>query len=56
MLYREEWVLDIFIQHQYPVLVDTYKKKKTQYNKLLTINKRIYKKLTRVEMHYSQTK
>ena len=30
--YTEEWVLHIFIQHQYPELNDTYKK--TQYNKL----------------------
>ena len=29
------WVLDIFIQHPYPVLMDTYKK--IQYNKLQTI-------------------
>ena len=24
--YTEEWVLNIFISHQYPVLMDTYKK------------------------------
>ena len=25
MIHREEWVLNIFIQHQYPVLTDTFK-------------------------------
>ena len=52
MIHREEWVLNIFIQYQYPVLMDTYKKIK--YNKLQTINKRIYKKLRRVKMLYRQ--
>ena len=42
MIHREEWLLNIFIQHKYPVLMDTYKK--TQYNKLQTINKRTYYK------------
>ena len=42
MIHKEEWVLKIFIQHQYLVLTDTYKK--TQYNKLQTINKKTYKK------------
>ena len=35
---REEWMLNILIQNQYPMLRDTYKKAK--YNKLQTINKR----------------
>ena len=35
---RKEWMLNISNQHQYPVLTDTYKK--TQYNKLQTINKK----------------
>ena len=39
---REEWVLNIFFQHQYPVLTDTYKK-----DILQTINKRIFKNLGR---------
>ena len=26
MIHREEWVINEFIQHQYPVLTDTYKK------------------------------
>ena len=42
MIHREEWVLNISIPHQYPVLTDTFKT--TLYNKLQTINKRIYKK------------
>ena len=33
-----------------------YIQKKTQYNKLQTIYKRIHKKLRRVKMWYSQTK
>ena len=37
------------------MLMDTYKKK-TQYNKLQTINKKIHKILRRVKMLYSQTK
>ena len=41
MTHREEWVVNIFIQHQYQVLSDTYRK--TQCNKLQTINKRIYR-------------
>ena len=45
MIHREEWVLNIFIQHQYPVLTDTYKNKtKQKYNYLQAINKRTYKK------------
>ena len=43
MIHREEWVLNIFIQHQYPVLMDTYKKNPKKQNKLQTINKTIYK-------------
>ena len=40
--YRVECVLNIFIQYQYSVLTDTYKR--TPYNKLQTTNKRPYKK------------
>ena len=40
MIHREEWVLNIVIQHQYPVQMSTYKKD----NKFQTINKRTYKK------------
>ena len=47
MIYKEEWVFNIFIQCRYPVLTDTYKKK--QNNKLQTINKRIHKILRRVK-------
>ena len=47
---HKEWVLNIFIQHQYPVLTDTYKKKPVQIMK-----KRIHKKL-RVKMLSNQTK
>ena len=36
MIHREERVLDIFIQHQYPVLTDTYKKHWTISYKQLT--------------------
>ena len=42
MISREEWVLTIIVQQQYSVVTDTYKK--TEYNKLQTINKRTYKK------------
>ena len=41
MIHKEEWVLHIFIQHQYPVLRETLKK--TQNNNSQTINKTAYK-------------
>ena len=36
MIHREEWVFNIFIQHQYSVLMDTYKKHNTISYKQLT--------------------
>ena len=32
MIHREEWVLNIFIQHQNPVQMDTYKRQNKQEN------------------------
>ena len=34
MIHREEWVLNIFIQHQYSLLTDTYKRHSTSYKQL----------------------
>ena len=54
MIHREELVLNIFIQPQYLVLTDTYKKdSQIRYKK---ISKRIYKKFRRVKIWYRQTK
>ena len=38
MIHSKEWVFNIFIQRQYPVLTYTYKKDTVSY-KLQTINK-----------------